>query len=173
MSGHRIELVQGDITVQRVDAIVNAANSQLSHGGGVARAIAAAAGPSLSRESEAHAFVPVGAAGLTGAGALPCAHVIHAVGPRWSGGGSGEPELLAGAYRSSLLLAERIGARSVAFPSISTGVFGYPLRDAARIAVSTVRETLDELGGVELVRFCLFSEPDLDAYRAAAHTIAP
>jgi O-acetyl-ADP-ribose deacetylase len=164
-----LEFVRADITEQRVDAIVNAANSQLAHGGGVARAIADAAGPALRRESARHPYVPVGDVGLTGAGDLPCSHVIHAVGPRWRGGKSGEPELLAGAYRNSLLLADRIGCRSVAFPSISTGIFGYPLHDAAAIAVATVRETLDSLSTVVRVRFCLFSQADLTAYRAAAH----
>lgn len=164
----KIDFVLGDITAQQVDAIVNAANSHLAHGGGVARAIAAAAGPSLIEESARHPYVPVGSAGRTGAGDLLCTHVIHAVGPRWSGGQEGEAALLAGAYRSSLLLAERLECTSIAFPSISTGIFGYPLREAAAVAVRAVRETAPALTQLQLVRFCLFSEGDLVAYREAA-----
>ena len=122
-----IELVQGDITRQDVDVVVNAANSELAHGGGVAAAIALAGGPDLRRESEEHSDVRVGEAGLTTAGAMPARWVVHAVGPVWSGGEEGEPELLASAYRSALGMAIDLGARSVAFPSISTGIFGFPI----------------------------------------------
>lgn len=166
-SGATIELLLADITEQQTDAIVNAANSHLAHGGGVALAIAIAAGSVFVRESEQHPYVPEGSAGVTRAGDLRCAYVIHAVGPRWSGGSAHEPELLAGAYRSSLELAQRIGCRSVAFPSISTGIFGYPLRPAAKIAIGSVRESLRSLSRIELVRFCLFSQHDLAAYEEA------
>jgi O-acetyl-ADP-ribose deacetylase (regulator of RNase III) len=167
-AGAALEFVRADITAQRVDAIVNAANSRLAHGGGVARAIALAAGPTFAEESLRHPHVPVGGAGHTAGGDLQCRHVIHAVGPRWSGGQAGEPELLASAYRSALLLAERLECRSIAFPSLATGIFGYPVREAAAVAVGTVRDTAAALTRVELVRFCLFSEDDLAAYRDAA-----
>jgi len=122
----RLEALIEDITKCEVDAIVNAANSYLRHGGGVARAIADAAGPELVSESEKAPFVPTGSALATGAGRLPCRQVIHAVGPVWSGGENDEPGLLASAYRSSLTVAEELGCNSVAFPSISTGIFGFP-----------------------------------------------
>jgi O-acetyl-ADP-ribose deacetylase (regulator of RNase III) len=168
MGCERLELGREDITIQSVDAIVNAANSQLRHGGGVARAIADAAGPDLVRESEAHPFVGRGQAGHTGPGRLPCRFVIHAVGPRWRGGGSGEGQALAGAYRASMRLAARLGCRSVAFPSISTGIFGCPVRWAAPIALSCVAEELEgEAQGISLVRFCLPTPGDLAAYERA------
>ncbi len=173
MAGHstnfdsRIEILLADITRQDTDAIVNAANSHLAHGGGVALAIARAAGPLFIRESEEHPFVPVGGCGLTSAGELRCSHVIHAVGPAWRGGKADEPRLLASAYRSALELAEQIGCRSVAFPSISTGIFGYPVTEAALIATRTVGQALRSMPQIELVRFCLFSESDLAAYEEA------
>ncbi|MFN8113931.1 MAG: macro domain-containing protein [Solirubrobacterales bacterium] len=162
-----IELVQGDITRQRVDVIVNAANSHLAHGGGVAAAIALGGGPALRRESEAHPFVPVGEAAVTTAGALPARWVVHAVGPVWSGGEEGEPELLASAYRSALAMATDLGARSIAFPSISTGIFGFPVERAAAIAISTLIEGEAEPTAPEVIRICLFSDADLTVYRKA------
>jgi O-acetyl-ADP-ribose deacetylase (regulator of RNase III) len=162
-----IELVQGDITRQRVDVIVNAANSHLAHGGGVAAAIALGGGPDLRRESEAHPFVPVGEAAVTTAGALPARWVVHAVGPVWSGGGEGEPELLASAYRSALAMATDLGARSIAFPSISTGIFGFPVERAAAIAIAALIEGEDEPTAPELIRICLFSDSDLAVYEGA------
>lgn len=159
-----IELVCGDITEQRVDAIVNAANSELAHGGGVAAAIARAAGPELVRESAAHAFVPVGSAAATSAGDLPARWVIHAVGPIWRGGGEGEAELLASAYRSALTVAAGLGARSIAFPSISTGIYGYPIDAAAEVAITTLIAGGTEPGAPAAVRFCLFSPADLAVY---------
>jgi O-acetyl-ADP-ribose deacetylase (regulator of RNase III) len=162
-----IELVQGDITRQRVDVIVNAANSHLAHGGGVAAAIALGGGPDLRRESEAHPFVPVGEAAVTTAGALPARWVVHAVGPVWSGGGEGEPELLASAYRSALAMATDLGARSIAFPSISTGIFGFPVERAAAIAIAALIEGEDEPTAPELIRICLFSDSDLAVYEQA------
>jgi len=162
-----IELVRGDITRQHVDVIVNAANSDLAHGGGVAAAIALAGGPDLRRESAAHPHVPVGEAGVTTAGALPARWVIHAVGPVWSGGDDDEAELLASAYRSALAMATDLDARSIAFPSISTGIFGYPIADAAAIAVAALRSGAEEPCAPELIRICLFSEADLEVYEDA------
>jgi O-acetyl-ADP-ribose deacetylase len=164
----RIELTQADITKQRVDAIVNAANSQLEHGGGLARAIAAAAGPELIEDSQAAPFVPTGEVHATRAGDLPAKHVIHAVGPVWHGGAAGEPELLASAYRRSVETAAELDCETIAFPAISTGIFGYPIELAAPIALIAVREATDASRSLALVRFCLFSNADLAAYRDAA-----
>ncbi len=162
-----IEAVRADITVQAVDAIVNAGNGALSHGGGVARAIAVAAGPALERESLAHPRIPVGGAGFTCAGDLPCRWVIHAVGPRWTGGDSGEPALLASAYRSAVMQAEDLGVRTLAFSSLSTGIYGFPVERAAPIAVGAVRQACEGARFLQLVRFCLFSSRDLAAYQRA------
>lgn len=166
----RIEALQGDITRQPVDAIVNAANSHLAHGGGVAAAIARAGGPELVHASREHPFVPTGEAGWTPAGALPARWVVHAVGPVWEGGEQGEPELLSNAYGSALRVAAELGARSVAVPSIGTGIYGYPVAAAAAVAVTAVRDataTGAAAAGLELVRFCLFSADDLAVYEAA------
>jgi O-acetyl-ADP-ribose deacetylase (regulator of RNase III) len=122
----QIDLVQGDITKEDVDAIVNAANEALAPGGGVCGAIHRRGGPSIAEECQRIGHCPTGGAVATTAGDLPARFVIHAVGPVWRGGGAGEPELLASAYRSSLEEAVRVGARSVAFPAISTGIYGYP-----------------------------------------------
>jgi O-acetyl-ADP-ribose deacetylase (regulator of RNase III) len=167
-----IELVEGDITTQGVDVIVNAANSDLAHGGGVAAAIAHAAGPDLRRESAEHPPVPVGGAGVTTAGELPARWVVHAVGPVWSGGDDGEPELLAGAYSSALAKAIDLGARSIAFPSISTGIFGYPIGPAATIAVSTLLRGSREPRAPELIRICLFAAADLEVYESALTAVS-
>jgi O-acetyl-ADP-ribose deacetylase (regulator of RNase III) len=166
-----IEVVRGDITAQHVDAIVNAANSHLVHGGGVAAAIAAAGGPELVEASRKHDTVPVGDSGWTPAGDLSARWVVHAVGPIWSGGEDGEPELLAGAYRSALHLADELGAQSVAFPSISTGIYGYPLEAAAAVAVAALTDELDHAASVKLVRICLFSQTDLAAYERALREV--
>lgn len=162
-----VELVKGDVTRQTVDVIVNAANPDLAHGGGVAAAIARAGGPELRRESAEHPRVPVGEAAVTTAGALPARWVVHAVGPVWSGGGAGEPELLARAYRSALALATDLGARSIAFPSISTGIFGYPVESAARTAIGALLAGAREPCAPELIRVCLFSDPDLAVWEDA------
>lgn len=158
----------GDITASSADAIVNAANSHLAHGGGVAAAISRVAGPELQRESdelvEREGPVPVGGAVATGGYGLPARWVIHAVGPRYGQEGGREPELLAGAYRSSLDVAREVGATSVAFPAISTGIFGYPLEDAARIAVETVRR---RAGDIE-VTFVLFDRRALAVFERVA-----
>ncbi len=162
-----IEVVQGDITRQDVDVIVNAANSELAHGGGVAAAIALGGGPDLRRESEEHPYVPVGEAGVTTAGALPARWVVHAVGPVWTGGEEGEAELLEGAYRSALGMAIDLDARSIAFPSISTGIFGYPIEEAAAIAIAALKAGAEEPTAPELIRICLFSDADLAVYEEA------
>jgi len=131
-----VEVVQGDLTLEEVDAIVNAANSQLLHGGGLAGAIVRRGGRTIQEESFAVAPVEVGHAAVTGAGALPCRWVIHAVGPQWGEGD--EPRKLRSAVRSSLDRAADLGARSVALPAISTGIFGYPLADGARVIADAV-----------------------------------
>jgi len=134
-----IEVVEGDITAQRVEAVVTAANSALAGGGGVDAAVHLAAGPELLRASRALAPCPPGSAVVTPAFGLPGARwVVHAVGPVWEGGGHGEAELLASAYASSLARADEVGASSIAFPAISTGVYGYPRAEAAQVAVRTL-----------------------------------
>ena len=160
-------MVQGDITQQAVDAIVNAANTTLLGGGGVDGAIHRAAGPELLEECRRIGGCPTGEARITGAYRLPARYVIHAVGPVWSGGKSGEPELLRGCYAHALRLAREHGGglASVAFPSISTGAYRYPIEQAAGLAVDTVRRELREPGPVELVRFVCFSAADLEVYR--------
>jgi O-acetyl-ADP-ribose deacetylase (regulator of RNase III) len=168
----RLELVRGDITQQDTGAIVNAANSGLLGGGGVDGAIHRAGGPSILEECRRLGGCPTGDARLTGAGNLKARYVIHAVGPVYRGGAHGEAELLAGAYRRSLQLGAQHGVRSVAFPSISTGAYGYPIAEAARIALATVIETVSALSDVSLVRFVLFSASDLAVYREALAEIA-
>jgi len=164
-----IELEQGDITKVPADVIVNAANSALVGGGGVDGAIHRAGGPAvmadLERRYGAGRFCPTGSAVVSDAGDLPARWVIHAVGPIWHGGAAGEPELLASAYRTALRLAAELGATSVAFPSISTGVYGYPVDLAAQIALDTVSDVLAmEPGSVERVTFVLFSRDALDVF---------
>ena len=167
----RVELARGDITRAAVDAIVNAANSSLLGGGGVDGAIHGAGGPAILDECrrirERQGPLPPGEAVITGAGRLPCRHVIHTVGPVWAGGGRGEAETLARCYRNSLALAAANGVRSLAFPSISTGAFGYPVDEAARTALRAVKEVLEAGSPAKVVRWVLFSDPDLAAYRAA------
>ena len=159
-----IEAVRGDITLQEVDAIVNAANSSLLGGGGVDAAIHRAAGPELVAECRLLGGCATGDAKATGAGRLAARHVIHTVGPVWRGGAHGEAELLASCYRRSLELAGTLGCRTVAFPAISAGIYGYPVREAATIAVETVRKTMAP--PVELARFVLFNDDTLDAFSA-------
>ena len=166
----RITLVRGDITEQRVDAIVNAANSRLAGGGGVDGAIHRAGGPSIMAACRSIGGCPTGQAVRTGAGDLPAEHVIHAVGPRWGGGDRGETELLASAYRASLEVAAGHGAQTVAFPSISTGIYGFPIGPAAKIALRTVRDTAPAHGFDE-VRFVLFSQADLGVYERALEAL--
>jgi O-acetyl-ADP-ribose deacetylase len=153
-----------DITTLAVDAIVNAANSELLPGGGVCGAIHRKAGPDLARACRALAPCPTGQARITPGFGLPARYVIHAVGPVWQGGGAGEAELLASAYRSSLELAMQEQLRSIAFPAISTGIFGYPLQPATAIAVATVRGVLASGCSIQQVIFTCFSPETLAAY---------
>ncbi|MDR0503699.1 MAG: O-acetyl-ADP-ribose deacetylase [Treponema sp.] len=168
-----IEVILGDITKIDTDAIVNAANSSLMGGGGVDGAIHSAAGARLLEECIQIAKdrypeipCPTGDAVITGAGKLPARHVIHTVGPVWYGGGKGEPLLLASCYRKSLLLAEENSLGSVAFPNISTGIFGYPKEKAASVAIDTVRETLPQTPGIKRVIFVCFDEENYSLYCA-------
>ena len=156
-----------DITTLAVDAIVNAANAELAPGGGVCGAIHQAAGPELALACVKAGPCPTGQARLTGGFLLPARYVIHAVGPVWRGGASGEPELLASAYRASLRLAGKSGLRSIAFPAISAGIYGYPLQQATQIAVRTVRSAAAETPTLERVIFACFSRDVLAAYTAA------
>jgi O-acetyl-ADP-ribose deacetylase (regulator of RNase III) len=165
---HRINLVEGDLTHQAIDAIVNAANSGLRGGGGVDGAIHRAGGPAIMAACRELGGCPTGDARITTGGNLPVRYVIHAVGPIYRDGRQGEPALLASAYRRSLEVASEHGVRSLAFPSISTGVYAYPIVPAARIALGTVQEYLAGDREIELVRFVLFSAADLRAYRQAA-----
>lgn len=155
-----------DITTLAVDAVVNAANTSLAPGGGVCGAIHRAAGPELAAACARLGRCPTGDARITPGFRLPARFVIHAVGPVWHGGGAGEAEALASAYRASIALAKAHGLRSIAFPAISTGIFGYPLDAATRVAVETVRQELVEPGSIESVVFACFGEEVLRAYGA-------
>lgn len=162
-----LEAVQGDITKEAADAIVNAANEGLRGGGGVDGAIHRAAGPELLEACRKIGGCPTGEARITQGYRLSARYVIHTVGPVWHGGGRGEPRLLARCYENSLKLAQQHGLRTVAFPAISTGVYGYPVPDAARVAVRTVRRWLKRGGDVERVRFVCFDAANHAAYQAA------
>ena len=162
-----LQAIEAAITTLRVDAIVNAANEMLAPGGGVCGAIHRAAGPELARACADLAPCPTGDARITPGFRLPARFVIHAVGPVWQGGGAGEPDLLGGAYRSALRLAEAHRLHSVAFPAISTGIYGYPLAPATAIAVAEAEKFLTTAGQVQEVVFACFGPEVLACYRAA------
>jgi len=162
-----IDLIRGDITKIKADAVVNAANTTLLDGGGVDGAIHRAAGPKLLEECKALGECKTGQAKITKGYNLPARYVIHTVGPIWHGGRSGEEELLASCYRNSLELAKKHLLKSVVFPSISTGAYRFPIRQAATIAIKTVKTFMQENpGSIDKVTFVLFSDQDLDIYRA-------
>jgi O-acetyl-ADP-ribose deacetylase (regulator of RNase III) len=169
--GDRLEAIEADITTLTVDAIVNAANERLLGGGGVDGAIHRMAGPELLEACRAIGGCPTGEARITPGFRLPARFVIHTVGPVWHGGGRGEPALLAGCYRNSLALAAANAAATVAFPAISTGIYGYPLEDATRIAVTTVAEVLAGEPRIERVTFCCFGAAAFAAYRQELATL--
>lgn len=167
-NGCDVFLHEGDITRLTVDAIVNAANSLLLAGGGVCGAIHRGAGPTLSEECRAivarSGELPTGEAALTGAGHLPARHVIHAVGPFYDDDPVGSSKLLASAYQSALREARAAGDRSIAFPCISTGIYGYPPDDACPVAIGAVRNDLEQNGGLDKVVFCVFGAADCERY---------
>jgi O-acetyl-ADP-ribose deacetylase (regulator of RNase III) len=174
IGGCALELHQGDITLQEVDAIVNAANSRLAGGGGVDGAIHRRGGPGIMAETDQKypQGCPTGSAVISGAGKLKAKHVIHAVGPVWSGGHRGEAELLAGAYRRSLELAVEHQCTSIALPALSTGAYGYPMDQAARVALATAIQWLKQHGKPALVRFVLFGPAAYEAFAAALKEVA-
>ncbi len=169
----RLELVEGDITKQDTEAIVNAANTTLLGGGGVDGAIHRAGGPQILEECKKIGGCPTGEARITTGGRLQAKWVIHTVGPVYRDGQHGEAELLASAYKSSLRLASERGIKTLAFPSISTGAYGYPMAEAARIALRTAIEYLEHHPEIALVRFVLFGEAALRTYEEALERLAP
>jgi len=172
----KITLIQGDITQQETEAIVNAANSSLMGGGGVDGAIHRAGGPAILEECrkivDRQGRCPTGQAVMTTGGNLKAKYVIHTVGPIWKDGSRGEDDLLANAYRNSLQTAVQNGIQTIAFPSISTGAYRFPLERAARIALQTVRDFLQETKQLKEVRFVLFSQKDLEVYQKEFNQLA-
>lgn len=171
----KLTLVVGDITKQKVDAVVNAANSSLMGGGGVDGAIHAAAGPKLHEECmeivKKQGGCPTGEAVITSGGNMPAKYVIHTVGPMWFGGDANEPELLANCYTNSLKLAVENGIKTIAFPSISTGAFGYPVNKAAVVAIKCVKGFLENNDGIDEVIFVLFSDEIYNEYENALKSL--
>jgi len=165
----RIQIIKADITRLEVDAIVNAANSTLLGGGGVDGAIHAAAGPGLLRECRTLGGCPTGEARITGGYDLPAKYVIHTVGPIWLGGDRGEDGLLANCYKNSLTLAVQNGVKTIAFPSISTGAYGFPVERASRIAVAEIKKFLEADSSIEQVIFVCFNQDVFDAYSRLLH----
>lgn len=172
IGGARLTLEQGDLTRHRADAIVNAANTSLLGGGGVDGAIHRAGGPTILKECRALGGCQTGDAKATGAGDLPARHVLHAVGPIWQGGAAREDELLASCYRRCLQLAQGLGCRSIAFPSISTGAFAFPEDRAARVALNAIAGALADGARLERVTMVLYSRETLGAYERALGELA-
>lgn len=177
IGGAKILFVRGDITEQETDVIVNAANPSLMGGGGVNGAIHRRGGPKITEECKQirakkwYNGLPTGEAVITSGGDLKARYVIHTVGPIWRGGNQGEPELLADAYRNSLRLAVYEGLKTISFPSISTGAYGYPIEKASRIALATVKKFLERQDNLDEVVFVLFSQRDLETYKELATEI--
>ncbi len=167
INGTTLSLVRGDITREDADAIVNAANSALAGGGGVDGAIHAAGGPAIMDECRKIGGCPPGKAVITAGGALKARFAIHTVGPIYRDGRRGEADILRSAYTSSLTVALEKGLKTVSFPSIGTGAYGYPIEEASRVAISTVMDFIKKNKGLETVRFVLFSDRDLMAYSSA------
>lgn len=171
INGCIIEVVQGDLTKENADAIVNAANRSLLGGGGVDGAIHRAGGPAILEECRKLRGCDTGDAKITTGGNLPARHVIHTVGPVYRGGGRSEPEMLASCHRRSLEVARQNNLKTVSFPAISCGVYGYPIEDAAKIAVGTVAEFVAENPGFERIRFVLFGPDTYPAFEKALKTL--
>ncbi|MCX7981973.1 MAG: O-acetyl-ADP-ribose deacetylase [Syntrophales bacterium] len=169
----RLVLVKGDITEEETDAIVNAANSRLAGGGGVDGAIHRAGGPSIMEECRKIGGCPTGQAVITSAGNLKARYVIHAVGPIYQGGTKGEEKLLRSAYEESLKLASKKGLKSISFPALSAGAYGYPLDEAARVALQAVIDYLKTTEGIELVRFVLFDDRTFEAFKRQLTFLKP
>ncbi len=166
INGKLIRIVHGDITEEEVDAIVNAANEYLKHGGGVAGAIVRKGGYEIQEESDKIGYVPTGSAAITGAGKLPAKYVIHAVGPIWRGGQNDEDQKLESAVLSSLKIADEKKLKSISFPAISAGIFGFPKERCAKILIDTAVKFLNQNPNtsIEEIRFCLYDEPTLNAF---------